>query len=146
MFKECVLLWPDFEADGQFGEFFMAENRQKIGNDIELPGDGLMVWHVDASLQGGDFAYNNSLTDRKLLRLMEADGLEEIESGGSADAGDFYSAGMSFGATTTPSSRAYDGRSTGVEIRDIFSERGCISARLAVKPSPLRASQRNPAG
>jgi hypothetical protein len=50
---------------------------------------------------------------------MEADGLEEIEAGSSADAGDYYKAGDSFGPTTTPASIKYDGTVSGVEVYNL---------------------------
>jgi hypothetical protein len=53
---------------------------------------------------------------------MEADGLEDIELHPSyyrADAGDFYVAGDSFGPTTSPNSRRYDGTSTDVAVTGI---------------------------
>ena len=44
--------------------------------------DGLLIWHVDATpnADGDDFLYNNSVTEHKLLRLMEANGLPENQT------------------------------------------------------------------
>ena len=86
----------------------------------------MLIWHVDATLEdnGQDFKYDNSFTSHKLLRLMEADGLEEIETGiGGADIGDYYVAGKVFGPDTTPSSKKYDGTDTEVKVHN-FSEPG----------------------
>lgn len=143
--EDCVLIWPRLKPDAQFGEFFMVENRQKLGNDISLPGHGLVIWHVDARLEGDDFACDNSATDHKLLRLMEADGLEEIEAGGMADAGDFYGAGMSFGCQTVPSSNGYDNQRTGVEVKCISPQGAGISATFDVEPRLATVSLHNPA-
>ncbi|MBW1949892.1 MAG: M6 family metalloprotease domain-containing protein [Deltaproteobacteria bacterium] len=91
---DCVLVWPGIGLDDMFSEFFLVQNRQDTGNDesLNFAPDGLAVWHVDATLdaEGTGFAYDNSYTTHKLLKLMEADGLEEIESTGQADAGDLY--------------------------------------------------------
>jgi hypothetical protein len=94
----------------------------------------LLIWHVDATLDadGYDFAFNNQTTKHKLLRLMEADGLEEIEAGGTADAGDFYMLGASIGAGTVPSSGGYNGRPSGVEVKDIHRRRTGLAATFAV--------------
>lgn len=103
-----------------YAEYFLVQVRRPEGNDAEMPNRGVLIWHVDARTNaGGVFLYDNSYTDHKLLRLMEADGLEEIEQGGRADAGDFYSTHDHFGTTTFPSSNRYDGVPTNVEIQDI---------------------------
>lgn len=129
---DCVLIWPGVNPKIMFREFFMVQNRQRVGNDAELPGEGLVIWHVDARLKNGDFACDNSTTEHKLLRLMEADGLEQIETGKEADGGDFYQSKMSFGAGTIPSSSSYTGRRSGVEIKDICRLGNAISASFAI--------------
>ncbi|MGD0782738.1 MAG: hypothetical protein ABSA30_07760 [Candidatus Aminicenantales bacterium] len=118
---EALVIMPEFDAGSPFSEFFMVQNRTRALNDAFLPGDGLLIWHVDATLnaQGTDFAYDNSTTSHKLLRLMEADGLEEIEKGLPADAGDYYVQGRTFGPISYPSSGRYDGTATGVTATDI---------------------------
>ncbi len=94
-----------------FAEYFMVQNRTRSGNDVTYPTDGLLVWHLDArlNLAATDYQYDNSYTAHKLLRLMEADGLEEIEANGIADAGDYYVAGKTLGPGTYPSIARYDG-------------------------------------
>ncbi|HEY9505049.1 MAG TPA: M6 family metalloprotease domain-containing protein [Gemmatimonadales bacterium] len=129
---DCVLIWPRVRPDAMFAEFFMVEHRARDGNDAELPGDGLVIWHIDARIRKGDFACDNSRSKHKLVRLMEADGREQIEKGQLADAGDFYQAGMSFGATTFPSSKGYRRARSGVTVRDITREPGWITATFAI--------------
>jgi len=50
---------------------------------------------------------------------MEADGLEEIESGGAADAGDYYVSGDEFGPNTIPGSSLYSGAASDVRVANI---------------------------
>jgi hypothetical protein len=94
--------------------------RNRTANDSDYPTDGLLIWHVDAR-QGpdGGLLYDNSYTEHKLLRLMEADGLEEIERNLPADAGDFYTPGDVFGSDTVPSSHRYDGAPTNLLVDSI---------------------------
>ncbi len=82
----------------------MVQVRNQTQNDIDYPSKGLLIWHVDARLSAGncDYEYDNSYSDHKLLRLMEADGLEEIEQGYSADAGDYYVTGAASGIRRLP--------------------------------------------
>ena len=68
----------------------------------------------------GDYLYDNSYTDHKLLRLMEADGLEEIEAGnGYWDVNDFYLPGKALGPATVPNSSTYSGLTTNVAVANI---------------------------
>jgi M6 family metalloprotease-like protein len=128
----AVLIMPGITLDNTFSEFFMVQNRYRTGNDTTIPSDGLLVWHVDAALttSGYDFLYNNSYTTRKLLRLMEADGREEIERNIPAT-GDFYRPGLIRGATL-PSSANYSGQNTGVLMTGITQSGDGFSATLSV--------------
>ena len=86
-----------------FGEFFLVQYREKGNGNDPLsggPGKAVWIWHVDSTLigDGWSFLYDNSYTAHKLLRLMEADGLEEIEAGnGYWDINDFYVPGKGLG-------------------------------------------------
>lgn len=121
-FRDAVIFWPAYDIGSPFGEFFMVQYRTRAANDSRLPADGLLIWHIDARLGGdGDFLYDNSFTSHKLVRMMEADGLEEIEKGGDGDAGDFYITGKRFNRNTTPNSNAYDGSRTDAYLDSIMS-------------------------
>ena len=118
-----------------FSEYFMLQNRTRGANDVDLPGDGFLVWHVDARLNttGTDFMYDNSYTAHKLLRLMEADGLEEIERTddyGYADAGDYYVAPRTFTHWTRPGTALYDGRPSFMQVVDISAAGDPMTARV----------------
>ena len=129
-YPESVALAKGYIGASQFAEYFMVQNRQKVNNDKNLPGSGLAIWHVDARLNAGgtDYQFDNSYAAHKLLRLMEADGLEEIEAGGNADAGDLYVAGRSFTPTTTPNSLFYGGSNSEVRVTNIESSNTVMTA------------------
>jgi len=117
---DAVFFWPNYSLASPFTEFFVVQNRYRVNNDTGLPADGLLVWHVDAALNaGGDFFYNNSDTAHKLVRLMEADGLEEIEQNRGANAGDYYAAGKIFNKDSRPNSNAYNGSASNVFLDTI---------------------------
>jgi M6 family metalloprotease-like protein len=118
----AIIVMPGMDPEDLFSEFFMVQNRYPAANDVRSVVDGLLIWHVDGRLDGTglSFLYNNSLTEHKLLRLMEADGLEEIETkDGSADPGDFYVPGRIFSPSSVPNSNRYDGSRTGIVLRDM---------------------------
>lgn len=119
---DAVLIMPGATSSDPFREFFIAQNRHRIGNDQGYPTDGMLIWHVDATLNyaGNNYAYNNSYTDHKLIKLMQADGLERIENySASADAAMYYTPGKSLGPLTNPQSRDYIGVDTGVNVTGI---------------------------
>ena len=96
------------------GEYFLAEARTREGWDAGLPGDGLLLYHVDESRAGNrasDYA------DRAgLLLLLPQDG----NVGGTQAATDVWpGSSSSFGAATVPSSALHDGADSGVEVSAI---------------------------
>lgn len=120
LYPDAVIFIPN--VTGIFSEFFIVQNRSLAGNDMRLPGEGLLVWHVDARVDPdyGNFRYNNSYTEHKLLRLVQADGLDEIEIfGWNADAGDYYRAGDQLGPGTRPHTDRYDTVKTYCELSGI---------------------------
>jgi len=120
--QDAVIFWPNYNIASPFTEFFMVQNRYRINNDTGLPADGLLIWHVDARLNAAnDFIYDNSYTAHKLVRLMEADGLEEIERNLSANAGDYYVPGKALNKNTVPNSNAYNNSQTNAYLDTILS-------------------------
>jgi len=101
-------------TDGQLGqEYFLVENRQRVLFDAYLPGDGILVYHVDESIEG------NQDENHPLLAVKQADGLFELQSGGAADAGDPFpgtSGAYEFSGNTTPDSDNYDDQPTDVAV------------------------------
>ncbi|BBB32142.1 peptidase M6 [Thermotomaculum hydrothermale] len=132
---DVVLVMPNYSENSPFGEFYMIQYRKRIENDVTYPNDGLLIWHVDARLNqyGYDYLYDNSYTEHKLLRLMEADGLEQIEQNMSADAGDYYTQGDIFSPTSSPNSNAYNGDRTGITVSEIGEAKDTIKFTLAIK-------------
>jgi M6 family metalloprotease-like protein len=147
----AVVIMPgidDTDPDAIFDEFFMIQNRHPVGNDTPWGmREGMLIWHVDATLETItippnppiviDFEYDNSYTDHKLIRLMEADGLEEIEAGGVANAGDYFGAGgvsdnTFFGPASDPRSDGYDGNPTDVYITDISAPGATMTATFSI--------------
>ena len=63
-------LWGN-GADGS--EYFLLENRQKSGLDRVLPGQGIMIYHIDDRVPGNDSA------EHYKVALEQADGLYQLE-------------------------------------------------------------------
>lgn len=145
--QSAIVVMPGAVQGDPFGEFFMVQNRHRLGNDTGYPSDGLLIWHVDSTLNhfGTDFVYDNSYTSHKLLRLMEADGLEEIEKDLDTDGDDYYVSGRTFGTATTPNSNRYDGTETGVVVFDIGPSGNPMSFKLSLDcPVPVAPGSPSP--
>jgi immune inhibitor A len=60
-------------------EYLLLENRARVGADARLPGEGVLVWHVDESRSS--FRWAQMKPQRKLLHLVEADGRGDLDRG-----------------------------------------------------------------
>ncbi len=122
--RDALMLVPGRSYKGPFQDYFMVQNRRKKLNDEKIPTSGVVVWHVDARLDssGWTFQYDNSYTSHKLLKLMEANGLELIEKGFDANASSFYQPGQDFGPAATPNSTLYDQGPSGLGVRNFAYE------------------------
>lgn len=94
------------------GEYFLVENRQREGYDSSLPGDGLLIWHVDKDMP------DNSNDDHRMVDLEEAD-----EKDGGEDPEEatdpWYENRDGFHPTSEPNSNAYGNERTGWRIKSI---------------------------
>jgi M6 family metalloprotease-like protein len=63
-------------------EYYLLENRMRRGADEALPGEGILVWHVDESV--GGFRSGQMNPAHKLLHLVEADGRGDLDRGHAA--------------------------------------------------------------
>jgi M6 family metalloprotease-like protein len=121
-------LWTN--GNSSSSEYFLAENRAKIGYDRYLPSAGLMIYHIDDSV--GSLDWNNLQWDQLHPRVkpMASDNLVD-RFVVSAD-GKMYYYGVSvdaaypgtlnnthFGADTIPASTSYTGAGTFVDINNI---------------------------
>lgn len=109
-------------------EFFMVENRQKIGWDKYLPGHGMLIWHV---------TFNQSVWDSNNPSGSKPVGVDLVEAGGSANSRNpaimakYPFPGTanvkSFTADTTPALKANDGSRINFPITNIVESNGIIS-------------------
>lgn len=98
-------------------EYFLIENRQKIGFDKNLYIGGLLIFHVD------DSKSNNRDENHYKVGLVQADGLWDLNRGRNrGDAGDPFPGSTNntrFDASTNPNSNDYNNQPTYVSVRNI---------------------------
>ncbi|NLI98980.1 M6 family metalloprotease domain-containing protein [bacterium] len=136
-----------FEKAG-IGEYFLAENRRRKGFDKGLPGDGLLVLHVDESQE------NNNNLSNPLVGIMQADGSPQfLFTSGQGSASDLWkSDSFGFSNSSVPSSRFYDGVPSGASVSLISEADSIMTARLEIAalllgrtysyPNPFNAHER----
>jgi M6 family metalloprotease-like protein len=131
----------DFAIYSRSGrEYFLLENRNKIGRDAALPDEGLAIWHVD---EDGDNSHEHmTLGQHYELSLEQADGLFQLERQRNqyGDTGDLYSGSTArFADNTVPNSKWWNGTSSNLTIHQISTAGPSITFRSlladAVTPS-----------
>lgn len=133
---DALVVMPGVREGNPFDEFFMVQCRYPdLGNDT-YAGRGLVIWHVDARLNtaGEDFVNDNSVTPDKLLKLMEADGNDNIESGDHyVKPADFYVSGKSLTPLSRPNNQNNRGALTTVSIDSIGNAGPVMSCRASAR-------------
>ncbi|MBX3434864.1 MAG: M6 family metalloprotease domain-containing protein [Pirellulales bacterium] len=141
--NKAVAIFPNLaNSAAPGGEMFIVENRARVGNDAKMPGNGLLIWHVDATPNAANngFAYDNSYTDRKLIRLMRADNPNDFNHGEHATAADYFVAGREFTPTSVPPSNDHAGNPTQVAVSDIVLGNPAATARIGFLPGVAPAA------
>lgn len=120
-------LWKD----GTSGpEYFLLENRQQTGYDAALPGNGLLLWHIDENQAG------NTDENHYKVALLQADGKRDLElDHNRGDAGDPFpgSAGKtSVDGSTTPSTKSYANADTCVALSSVSASGASMTATVRV--------------
>ena len=121
----------DIEATGYryntpiSNEYFLLENRQKTGWDQYIPGEGLLVYHIDENQS------TNANENQPLVLLEQADGDQDLQNkSNNGDTGDPFPGSTSntgFSATSNPNSNNYGGGVSGVNIYAVNSNADLIN-------------------
>lgn len=65
---------------GYSEEYFLLENRKKEGWDAMLPGEGMLIWHIDYSKDVWNRNAVNNDESRQRVDLIEADGYSTLNT------------------------------------------------------------------
>jgi immune inhibitor A len=132
-------LWT---SGGVGNQYFMVENRQKTGFDSSLPGSGLLIYYVDASVDAGnryEWCPGDPATPHYKTALMQADGLYQLEgcngTPNDGDGNDPFPGNLNkraFDDTTSPNSHNYNTGSTQVAVWNVSDSDSIMYANLDV--------------
>jgi len=131
---ENSVIYRLWEVGLKESEYFLVENRQRqsTGPDISLPGEGLLIWHVDESVPSGR---PNDNQDHPLLKLLQCDGEDDLyyyRPPFGDDTDPWPCGNKDFDSYSNPSSRAYNGEETMVAVRNISPSGDVMTADFEV--------------
>ncbi|MGD2216940.1 MAG: M6 family metalloprotease domain-containing protein [Gemmatimonadales bacterium] len=119
-------------------EYFLLENRQWLGSDAALHGEGLLVWHIAPDVID-QYLFSNAVNANTPngVKLEQADGLDQLAlyTTNRGDDGDPYpgsSSNPEFGPATFPNSRLNDGSVTALRVDSITANGDDVAFRISV--------------
>ncbi len=116
-------------------EYFILENRSRLGMDSDVPSNGLAVYHCDVL---GSNEHQNGTADKHFqCALLQADGRRDLENNANAgDASDLFAAvgGLALSSMSQPHTREWDGRDSTLVVSDISVPGPTISLRVGARP------------
>lgn len=113
-------------------EYFLLSNRKKVGFDSQLPGEGLIIEHVDENKT------SNTDETHYLVDIEQADGRQDLNKNanrGDADDPFPYGSNNSFAVGTTPNSKSYAGEDSEVAVTNIQRDGDNLTAHVKVGES-----------
>lgn len=133
-----------FRVDAQdgSGDFFLIENRQRIGYDLQLPEEGLLIWRIDQALVDATWPSNRVNAGQQMgVWLVQADGEDDLGSGrGRGDPDDPFPGRMgvtAFHAVSDPPSLSSEGGLSGLTMADIAEVGDDVTFRLTTRMTEL---------
>ena len=120
-------------------EYFLIENRQKIGYDATLPGNGLLIYHVDENVNSNtnEWYPGNTGNGHFSVALVQADGQWDLEKNlNGGDAGDPYpgsSMNTEFSGSSIPNNKNYDGGYPNLSITNISNSSGTMFVDISLE-------------
>jgi len=115
--RDNIVLLP---IKGKLKEYFVVESRRRTKYDKYLPGDGLLVYHVDEG------AENNCNETHLAVGVVQADGQQDLQRiglfGNQGDDGDVFPGASNrtfLDSSGFPNTLDYDGKNTGISLHKI---------------------------
>ncbi len=139
------------DAQDGSGEYYLLENRQRIGYDQTLHEEGLLVWQIDPALVNATWAANRVNAGTHLgVWLRQADGADDLGAGrGRGDDGDPFpgsSGNTGFHAASWPASTTWGGGASVLTVADIVDAGDDVTFRLATRRTTLSVRAQGAAG
>jgi len=109
------------------GEMYIIEARKKPNRNVDMPGEGILVWHIDSIISGNTNQQHTEELHYK-VSVVQADNAYHLETGSNiGDANDYFKAG----GTSTISylnTRWWNSAYSGLTIRNISTVKDTMTA------------------
>ncbi len=122
-------------------QYFLVENRQRIGFDQSIPASGMLIWHIDENMEDNTHPWrpDSGGALHYMVALEQADGQYHLERNiNNGDSGDPWPGSTHndiFNDDTVPDARDYFRRETDIQISNIEQENDrSISCDISVTP------------
>ena len=139
--------WHMNPSETRSPEYWLVENRRKVGFDVNLHGEGLLIWHVDDEVLHAPLLVNRGTNGAvRGLVLEEAEGVFDLNGAvsNSGEAADVYpgtSNNTAFSTVTTPNSNDNLARPTRALVNTISPAGATMTAIMrAGDPGPVPGS------
>jgi len=119
-------------------EMFYLEGRRRAGRSKTLPDSGFVILHVDRA--GSNDNEASTATSHYQVALVQADGKRELERGvNGGNRGDLFRAGYRdrFSDTTTPDAHWWNGKVSGLDIRNMSGVGDTMSLSIGEIPGTV---------
>jgi M6 family metalloprotease-like protein len=109
------------------GEMYIMEARKKPFRNVDMPGEGILIWHIDSVIPNNANQQHTELQHYKVA-VVQADKLYQLETGvNTGDSFDYYKAG-STSSLTYPFSCWWNTACSGFQFRNA----GAVSDTMLV--------------
>nr|VFJ49702.1 MAG: M6 family metalloprotease domain-containing protein [Candidatus Kentron sp. FW]VFJ52152.1 MAG: M6 family metalloprotease domain-containing protein [Candidatus Kentron sp. FW] len=123
---------------GKSNEYFLIENKTRMGIDQHCPSTGLAVYHCDT--RGSNEWQDGTAARHYQCALIQADGKRDMETNpyNRGDSGDLFreTPGIALSHNTTPSSRAWGGTDSGLKMSNITAPGSTIRFDIGDSKDP----------
>jgi len=133
--EENPIVYRMWQGGTITNQYFLIENRQRLGFDANIHKSGFLIYHIDDNLSG------NQNEDHRMVDIEQADGLRNLNVGSSnrGDAGDPFPGSTQntrFDFYTNPNSQDYTLQNTFVSVRNIYEDGNMMVGDLEIGPRP----------
>jgi hypothetical protein len=111
------------------GEMYIIEARRKPYRNVDMPGEGVLVWHIDSAIPNNA---NQQRTEQNHYKVsvVQADNAFHLERGSNAgDANDYFKAGI-FPNLTTNYTKWWNSAFSGLQLRNVSTVADIMPAKF----------------
>lgn len=127
-------------------EYFLVENRTRVGLDRAAPSSGLAVYHCD--IFGSNEMQQGTATSHYQCALLQADGRRDLEDNANqGDGADLFASigGVALSSSSRPHTREWDGRDSGFVLSNILATETGITLSIGQsQPSQTATGEQSP--